>query len=105
MGNMGLQQIVVLNRSGKFKRSIYLNALFLGQLLFAIDAISDNVSLNSVFEQFLIMEPSDPIKEFIAEHRSLFAKKGWSLKKTTHKFRTHECSNVLAIKYDGSSNR
>merc|ERR1712154_694831 len=75
--NMKLQQIVVSNRGEyKFKKSIQLNASFLEQILFGIDEISNSVSLNRMFEEFLIVEPSDSIEEFIEEKQSLFAEKG-----------------------------
>lgn len=97
--NMKLQRIVVSNRKMNFRNkycleSIHLNASFLEQILFGIEEISKNVSLSAVFQKFLIVEPLDSIKEFIESNQSLFAKKGWSLKKTSY------CSERLNAKSD-----
>merc|ERR1711971_1068416 len=78
--NKELKQIVIFSHAhDKYNESIHLNDIFLEQILFAIEEISQNVSLSSIFEEILIVNPFDSIQEFIEKERVLFIERGWKL--------------------------
>merc|ERR1712129_287231 len=86
--NKELKQIVICNiAADEFDQSIDLDNIFLEQTLFAIGEISENVSLSSVFEEILIIDPFGSIDEFIKNNQALFVQKGWNLDKISHTYK------------------
>ena len=98
-----LEQIVIMDwwsNSGGFKNSIHLNALFAEHIMLGIKTINKTPTLQSVFQQFLIINPYDSITIFIKENQSLFEENGWILRKIKYedKKRGNTSDNVLSIK-------
>merc|ERR1712228_802536 len=95
-----LQKIVITNiPKWTFNQSIHLNFSFWDQILFGIRAINKNVTLKSVFNEILIVEPFEDINQFIADNQALFVENGWKLKKTSYEDekRGAKSDNVLSI--------
>ncbi len=75
-----LKTIMVYNvKTNKWLKSIYLNDLFLREILNAISTIKASVILSSIFDKFLILEPYDNIQHFIENNKNKFNKIGWKL--------------------------
>lgn len=97
-----LKTIMVYNirsvREG-WKQSIYLNGLFVTEILNAISIIKKSVILSSIFERFLIIEPYNNIKNFIKKNQNKFGKVGWNLNciQYKHPKRGKICHNCLEI--------
>ena len=76
-----LKTIMVYNIKAfkKFNQSIYLDDLFLHEILNGISTIKSSVILSSIFDKFLIVEPYDNIQHFIEKNKNKFNKIGWKL--------------------------
>ena len=99
--NQKLQRVVISSIAfGDFAESVHLNSSFLEQILFGIQTINENITLKSVFNEILIVNPYESIDQFIDENQVLFVMNEWKLKKTNYEDKRRinaKSDNVLSI--------